>query len=112
MRLVIKVNSEEVLVTTEEKTETELGIETETENDTSVLEGTEDPEVSEEPTTEPLILVDDNLYLSEQAYLKTIDDCYAMLLSVRNVVLFWFLLWCILKVKSMIHTTILKYMRG
>ena len=114
MRLVIKIDSEAVVVNTETEAESENEVNSENVfvEVTEAPEVPEEPDVSEEPTTEPLIMVDDNLYMSETVYLKTLDDCYSMLLSIRNVVLFWFLLWCILKVKSMIHSSILKYMRG
>lgn len=70
----------------------------------------EETEETEDETTEGYIMVDDSLYLSETSYFRSLDDCYAMLLSCRNILLLWFLIWCVLKVKTMIHNSIQKYM--
>lgn len=73
-------------------------------------EPTEEPteEVTEEPTEEPQLVylgsgTDTHLYLSTEVENADLNDVYSMLLSTRNVLLLFFLVFLILKVGSMLR---------
>lgn len=48
--------------------------------------------------------VDNRPYLSSEVANVDINDVYTMVLSIRNVVLLWFLIWLILKTRGFIHS--------
>lgn len=65
-------------------------------------------EVTEEPTEEPQLVylgsgTDTHLYLSSEVENADLNDVYSMLLSTRNVLLLFFLVFLILKVGSMLR---------
>lgn len=59
-----------------------------------------DDEISEYITQE----VDNRPYLSSEVANADINDVYTMVLSIRNVVLLWFLIWMIFKCRGFIHS--------
>lgn len=54
---------------------------------------------------EPLIF-DNTPYMSSEVANADINDVYTMVLSIRNVVLLWFLLWVVFKARTMIHSVL------
>lgn len=48
--------------------------------------------------------VDNRPYLSSEVVNADINDVYTMVLSIRNVVLLWFLIWLVLKTRGFIHS--------
>lgn len=58
------------------------------------------------------IVIDNRPYLSSEVSGASIDDLYTMVLSTRNVLVLWFLIWSLLKFKTMIHNAVIKYMEG
>lgn len=65
---------------------------------------------NEETSEYDMIAVDNRPYMSCEVSGATINDVYTMVLSMRNIVLLWFLFWLIVKTKSMIHNIVAKYM--
>ena len=67
----------------------------------------------DEETSEYSTSIQDNRpYLSSEVLGATINDVYTMELSIRNIVLLWFLVWLLLKCKTMIHNAVMLYMEG
>lgn len=58
-------------------------------------------------TTEGQI-VDTNLYLSTAVSGASNNDIFSMLLSIRNILLLFFIIFLVLKVKNMIHSVLSK----
>lgn len=52
------------------------------------------------------VQVDNRPYLSTEVNNASINDVYTMVLSIRNIVLLWFLFWLIIKSKNMIHSVL------
>lgn len=65
---------------------------------------------NEETSEYEMIAVDNRPYLSSEVSGATINDVYTMVLSMRNIILMWFMFWLIVKTKSMIHNIVAKYM--
>ena len=65
---------------------------------------------NEETSQYEMIAVDNRPYMSCEVSNASINDVYTMVLSIRNVVLMWFMFWLIVKTKSMIHNIVAKYM--
>lgn len=70
------------------------------------------PEYDEETSEYSSVVVDNRPYMSSEVINADINDVYTMVLSIRNVVLLWFLVWLLLKFKTMIHNVTMKYMEG
>lgn len=58
-------------------------------------------------TTEGQIL-DTKLYLSSEVSGADINDVYSIMLSTRNIVLLFFMVWLLFKVKTSIHSVLSK----
>lgn len=58
-------------------------------------------------TTEGQI-IDTKLYLSSEVSGADINDVYSIMLSTRNIVLLFFMIWLLLKVKTSIHSVLSK----
>lgn len=58
-------------------------------------------------TTEDQV-VDTKLYLSTPVYNADLNDVYSIMLSTRNIVLLFFMVWLLFKVKTSIHSVLSK----
>lgn len=56
--------------------------------------------------------IDNRPYMSKEVVGASMDDIFTYVLSIRNIVLLWFLMWLLLKFKTMIHNVNMKYMEG
>lgn len=61
---------------------------------------------NEETSEYEPIVFDNTPYLSSEVANADINDVYTMVLSIRNVVLLWFLLWTVFKARTMIHSVL------
>lgn len=66
----------------------------------------------EETSEYKAVVVDNRPYMSTEVTGADLDDIFTYVLSIRNIVLLWFFLWFILKLKTMIHNVNMKYMEG
>lgn len=67
---------------------------------------------NEETSEYESVVVDNRPYMSAEVVGADLDDIFTYVLSIRNIILLWFLLWFILKLKTMIHNVNMKYMEG
>lgn len=82
----------------------DLGETTETTSETTTETASQEIEYE---TTEGQV-VDTRLYLSTPVNNADINDCYSMLLSIRNLFLLFLIIFIFFKVKTSIHTIFAK----
>lgn len=82
----------------------DVGETTEPTTETTTEEASQDLEYE---TTEGQV-VDTRLYLSTNVNNADINDCYSMLLSIRNLFLLFLIIFVFFKVKTSIHTIFAK----
>lgn len=102
-------------ITKDGLTRDEITTEATTINEDSVIEGGYDYQYSsieflapynEETSEYEPVVFDNTPYMSSEVANADINDVYTMVLSIRNVLLLWFLLWTVFKARTMIHSVL------
>ena len=84
-----------------------VDLEETTEDNTETTE-TSTQDLSIEYVTTEDQFVDTRLYLSAPVSGADLNDVYSLMLSTRNIVLLFFMIWLIFKVKTSIHSVLSK----
>lgn len=84
-----------------------------TEEDITTEESTTEEHTTEEPAVIDLTFLgnaDHNLYLSSEVEYANTNDVYSMLLSIRNILLLFMLLWASIKLLGMFKSALYRLM--